>query len=115
MTEPLTIDKMLTRLKEVTEQKEVIAPSKWIDIANKLNALLGSEHDILFDLQQKVAQLKVDCITRGDSAAAAKMKVEASLEHKEAQKQKAKIERVEEFIRIAKIQARLRETELKGY
>lgn len=115
MNDLITTDTILNALKERVENKVPVSPNMWIDAAEKLNILLGDEHDLLLDLQQKVAQMRADLIEGGDSVAKAKSKIEATDEHKEANRQRAKISRIEEMIRIAKIQARLKESEMRGY
>jgi hypothetical protein len=111
----VTTDTIVNYLKNAVETKQPLSPTVWADAAQKLIVLLGDEADILFDLQQKVAQKKVDYIEGGDSVAKAKVKVEATDEYREMSRQKAKIEHVEEMIRVAKLRARLSETEFKGY
>ena len=49
------------------------------------------------------------------SVAFAKTKVEAMDIFKEMKKQEAKVARIEEFIRISKIQARLKDSEIRNY
>lgn len=114
--ELVTTDKIIDYLQTKVENKEPIHASVWLDAAQKLNILIGDEHDKLYDLQQKVANLKVkfyEDVKEGEkpNVSKAKMYVEASEEYKELHKQKAKIGSIEEFIRIAKIQARLKDTE----
>jgi len=83
----------------------------WLDAAQKLTMLLGDEHDKLFELQQIVANLKVGCLEEGTSSVEAKTRVEATDAFRSMQKQKAKIGRIEEMVRIAKIQARMLDNE----
>lgn len=111
MNELVTTDTILSTMKGWVEEKQAISPSLWIDASAKLVVLMGDESDKLFDLMQKVAQMKADYLTEGDTSAAAKTKVERTDEYKDMLKQKAKIDRIEEFIRISKIQARLRDQE----
>ena len=112
--EKITIDTITNYLKEQVEQKLPISPGLWIDSAQKINVLLGDEHQKLFDLQQIVAKIKVEHIEEGKSVSDAKTRVEASSEYKDYQIQKAKIGRIEEFIRLAKLQARMKNEEYQG-
>lgn len=111
----VTTKTILNWLKESVESKTPVPPTMWIDAAQKLNVLLGDEHDALFDLQQEVAEIKFALLQEGRTVSAAQVEVETTAVYKGMQKQKAKIGRIEEFIRIAKIQGRLRDTEFKGY
>ncbi len=116
MAELVTVDTILNWLQEKIENKEPVAPGVYVEAAQKLNVLLSDEHARLFDLQQKVAQLKTDLIKfDGKSVAQSKTFIEATDTYREMQTQKAKIGRIEEFIRIAKISARLKDNEMRGY
>lgn len=115
MEDKVTTDTILEALKGWVENKTPIAPHLWIDACSKLNILKGDEVKILFDLQQKVALRKVALIENGDSVAKAKAKTDASEEYKNFKIQEAKIEMIEESIRIAKIQARMNNEEIRGY
>lgn len=112
----VTVDTIIDFLKEQVEQKLPLSPSVWLDAAMKLNVLLADEHDILFDLQQKVANKRVDVLQEDEkgNVSRAKMYVEASDEYRDMNKQKAKIERIEEFIRLSKVQARMKDNEFRG-
>lgn len=111
MKDLVSIDKIIEFLKESVEEKKVLPPSIWLDAAGKLNVLLGDEHDKLCELQQQVAEEKARFISE-HSVAKAEVLVEAMPIHTDMKKQKAKITRIEEFIRIAKIQARLKDNEM---
>jgi len=115
METKITTETIISWLKEQVETKSSISPNLYIDAAQKLNVLLSDEDIKLFDCQQKVAQLKVGYINQGYSVAKAKVIVEASDDYKEYCLQKAKIERIVEFIRIAKLQGRMQQEEYKGY
>lgn len=113
--EIVSVNSILSYLQEQVERKIPLAPSIWVDAAQKINVLLGDEHDKLYDLQQVIAKVKAEYIVKGDSVAKADALVRATDIYTEMKKQEAKIKRIEEFIRIAKIQARLKETEFRGY
>lgn len=112
----VTVDTILDFLKEAVESKAPIAPSTWIDAAMKLNVLLGDENDKLYDLQQKVALIRLGFLTSQNkvNVSEAKLRTEVTDEYKQYHKQKARIAQIEEQIRIAKVQARVRDTEFKG-
>lgn len=114
MNEPVTTNLILDTLKGWVEGKYPIDAHTWVNAAQKLNILIGDEHDRLFDLQQNVAQMKVRYLSEGDTSAAAKSKVEATDAYKEMLRQKAKIEQIEEMIRLAKVQARLKDNEYRA-
>ena len=115
MSELVTINTILDFLLECIEQKKIVDAHTWIDASQKLNILLSDEHDELFSLQQKVAQDKVTLIEEGLSVAHARVKVEATDVYREMRSQAAKIGRIEETIRISKIQSKLKDNELRSY
>jgi hypothetical protein len=111
--EKITTDTIMGFLKENIEEKRPLFPEIFADAAAKLNVLIGDEVDLLADLQQKVAQLKVDLLEQDKSVAEAKVRVEATDEYKQMVKQSAKIKQIEEFIRIMKIRSRLKSDEYR--
>ena len=111
----VTVDAILDWLKKTIIEKKPISPGLWVDSALKLNILRGEEEDKLAQLQQEIAREKALNIEGGDSVAKAKAKSEATDAYKEMNKQRAKLERITEAIRIAKIRARLGSEEIKGY
>lgn len=109
--EEITVDFILSKVNEQVKNKQFMSAHDWVNTAQKLNVLIGEEHDKLFELEQAIAQLKVEYLKQGESSASAKVKVEALGTYKSMQKQRAKIKQVEEMIRIAKLQARLKDNE----
>lgn len=114
-TELITTDTIINAMKGWVETKHPISPELYVDAAGKLAILLGDENDKLFFLQQDVAKCKVMFIEGGDSVARAEAKTEASNLYREMCVQKAKIEQIQEMIRIAKLRARLVNEEARGF
>ena len=115
--ELVTIDTITEYLENAVRTKIQLSPSVWVDAAQKMNVLLGDESGCLYGLQQKVAQMKYSYL-QGDpkrNVSAAKLWVETTDEYRQMKQQEAKIKRIEEAIRIAKIQARLKDSEIRGY
>jgi phosphoglycerate-specific signal transduction histidine kinase len=113
--ELVTVDVIINYIKDNVENKVPLSPSVFVDAAAKLNVLLSDEHAILYKLQREVAQEKVNLIQEEHvTGTEAKMRVEAMPLYEEMMNQKAKISRIEEFIRIAKLQARMKQEEYKG-
>lgn len=111
----ITCDTIIGYLQDKIENKEPVAPDVWLDACLKLSVLVGDEQADLYQKQQDVALLKVTFIEQGDSVAMAKVKVEAKEAHKMMKMQEAKVERIFETIRIAKIQSRMANSEIRGY
>ena len=115
MSTIITIDTILDWLHTQVEEKLPIDAHTWLDACQKITVLLGEEHDKLFDLQQKVAQAKVDVLDKLDmSNAEAKTRIEATDIYKESRRQEARIKRIEEMVRIAKIQSRAKDFEMRS-
>ena len=110
----ITTDLILGDLKKWVEEKIPVDAHKWLDAAQKLTALMGDEHDRLFEMQREIADMKVQFIEGGATVAKANLLVERLNEYTRMQQQRAKIERVEEMVRIAKLQARMKDTEMRG-
>lgn len=89
-----TADSVLEWLEKKVRAKEIIDAHTWVECCQYLNILSSEPQERLFELQQLVAQQKVSYMENGDSAAMAKIKVEASDEHKDMCRQKAKLERM---------------------
>lgn len=110
----VTVDKIIEFLKETVEEKKILPPGMWIDAAAKLNVLLGDEADKLYKMQQEIAKAKVEMLNEDKgNVSATKLRIEATDSWREMMSQQSKIKRIEEFIRIAKIQARLRDAEMR--
>lgn len=106
-----TVDEIINNLQEMVEKKIPIGPSYYLEQAEKLVALMGDETDKLYSLQREIAKMKVEWIEDGKSVAESKLRVEGNEVYEQMLKQKAKCERVQEIIRIAKIQARMRDND----
>lgn len=115
MQELVSIETILEWLEKSAQAKEPINPSLYIDACTRLNILVGDEDDKLAELQQKIAQFKVNLLEKGETSASAKIKSEATDDYMQMCKLKAKIERITEAIKISKLQARLKSDELHGY
>ena len=85
-----TTDSILNTFQEWVVEKKMIDAHNWINAAQYLNVLIGDEHDKLYILQQKVANLKKEHIEQDMSVAKARVYVEATDTYKDMQSQKAK-------------------------
>lgn len=111
----VTVDTILGAFNEWITNKKVIDAHLWLDAAQKLNVLLEDEHDKLYEIQQVLAVQRKILIEQGSTVAKAKVMIEATDEYKNYCKQKAKIERIIEFVRIAKQRSRTAGDILGGY
>lgn len=100
------------------EQKIQESPSRWCDAAQKLSVLLGDEQDRLARMEQSVAELKLSLLKSQEGArknvSQADAEVRATDLYREMRQQEMFCERVIEFIRLAKMRARLASEESKN-
>lgn len=110
------VDEILKWMKEAAENNIPLSPLRWVDAARNLNALIGNETDELYLLEQKVAQAKVALLEAQNwPVSRVNLEVESTDLYREMRQKSARIKMIQEFIRIAKIQARLKDTEMSNY
>jgi len=102
-----TVRTIIDKLAEWASQGKTVGPELWMNAASKLNVLLQGEQEELIDRKLAIAKLKASFMGEGDTAAKAKVKVEAMDEWAVLQKQAALIERTLETILLAKKNATL--------
>lgn len=114
--ELVTVNTIIGYLKDAVENKIVVRPSVWIDAAQKLVILMGDETDLLFEMQRKIADIKITMMNGQEkiNVSEVKLRIEAQPEWVLMRKQEAKIKQIEEFIRICKIQARMKDSEYRN-
>lgn len=101
-------DEILQFMNEAVESEKMLNPEIWIKAAQELNLALAEEHEHLFDLQQEVANMKVHYLIETEkNVSAAIIMTETTDKYKEWSIQKAKVGRIEEFVRIAKIRSKV--------
>ncbi len=103
----ITIDTITNWLLKQVQEKNPVHASTWLDAAQKIVVLLQTEQEKLFDLEQDIAIRRNVLLESGESVAKAKSKVEELEAYKDARKQKAKIDRAIELIRVSKLQSRM--------
>lgn len=114
MDNPVTVTTILDWLRDGIEQKRVIDAHTWVDAAQKLNILQTNEHDKLYVLKQQVALARVLRIKQGESVAKSRTIIESTDIYREMKNQEARIEMIQEMIRLAKLQARLKDNEYRS-
>ena len=114
MKELTSTDEIITWLTEQATQKNVVDASDLLRAAHTLNLFLGDEQEKLFVYQQNYAVVVSEHIAEGKSVAMAKQLAQSTDGYRILQSQKAKIDRIIEFVRIAKLNARIKSDEYKG-
>lgn len=111
----VSADTIIDWLKESVAEKRPVSAAQWLDAALKLTVLIGDEQGKLFDAEQKVAEAKVACIDAQEkkSVSLADVMVRTLPVWKEYRAQEAKVEQIQELVRVAKKQAELSSWEEK--
>lgn len=102
-----TVKKIIDTLAGWAAEKRTVDPQTWMDAASKLNVLLQVEVEKFIDMRLAISKLQAAFMADGDTAAKAKVKVEAMDEWAMLQKQQALIDRAKETILLAKKSATL--------
>mgnify|MGYP007083506550 CR=1 FL=1 len=105
MTDKVTADTILKYYEDKVAAKEATFDTKFhLETAFKLAVSLGDEQDLLAEMKQTVAQMKYNILNdqAKRNVAAADAEIETKDEYKNMRKQEAKIDRINEIIRIAK-------------
>lgn len=105
MPEPeKTADEVIAFLHDAVARQKTLNPAVWIDAAFKLNLKLDKEHEDLENKRSIVANKKLEIMKLQDkrNVGAAELEIEASPEYKAFRLQQHKVDRIEEFIKIAK-------------
>jgi len=110
-----TIDTLIETMQKRVESEEIIGPHDWIDYAGRLNLFRGIDDNALYKLGQRIARQRAEYVKDGMTVAAARTLIEATDEYVEYKQLQAKLDRVTEEIRLAKIRSRSASEEMKGY
>jgi hypothetical protein len=100
----ITSDTILDWARQQVESKNMPSREVWLDIAFRLNLLKMEDTQLLNKMRQAVAQNKFAIMKAQDkrNVAAVDLEIETTDDFRFMKDQEAKIEVVEEFVRIAK-------------
>lgn len=115
MSEQRTVDTIMLSLNQIVAEKQSLSPHYWVEAAMFLNVLISEEHEKLWDLKQKVAEAKLEARKAVKYMTDAEAIVETTEVYKAMRMQEAKIEQVQELIRLGKLQARLTNDEIRSH
>lgn len=94
------------------DEKKNIPASLFLETANKLNILRGDLDDRFYTLEHNLAVEKASMFSDPEmTSAKAESMIKARPEYMEMRKLSAKIKQLEEFVRVAKKMATLKDTE----
>jgi hypothetical protein len=102
--EKITADTILDWAREQVENKNMPSRETWLDIAFRLNLLKIEESQLLNRMRQSVATKRYLIMKAQEkrNVSAADLEVETTDEYRFMRDQEAKLEAIEEFVRIAK-------------
>lgn len=107
---------IINEMAEIVRNGQDIAPSHWLDKAVKLNVLRHEIDDRLYALEHNLAIEKFNFAkSTNSSIAMAESYIKTKPEYKEMRLLSAKVKQIEEFIKLAKKRASLKESEYSGY
>lgn len=104
-----TSDQIIARIRSWVDEKKIVSPSEYLTAATYLNATLGDEQDELYKMQSAIANAKV-ALMDGRSMAEVNLRTQATPEYLAMKQQEGKVKRIEEYIRLAKRYAQMKET-----
>lgn len=104
----LSADNILQVIDEAGIAGRTLNPQMWLDIAHRLQVLLGAKANALEDMRQEVAKKKLEFLADMDrkNVAAADAMVEATDIYRDMKKLEWEVKRIEGFTNIAKLNAR---------
>ena len=103
---------IIDTMEKWVREKHPISAGQWLEASAKLNILRGDIDDKYFELESRIANIKKHLLDSPDvSVAKADSIVKAEPVYLEMRKLGGTIKRVDEFIKIAKKQATLKDNE----
>jgi hypothetical protein len=111
----ITTDFIMNQIKEWVSERQPISPEVWLDAAAKLNILISEEQAQMVEKEFQLAQFAADMALKSPEMPVAKIKLQVAINplYRDVALLKAKIGRVNEMIKVSKIQARMNQEEYK--
>lgn len=114
MDELITTDSILSWLTNQVKHKKPISPEQYLEAGTRLNLLKSDENDRLIEIEHELAVIRSNLVSQGSTSAAAKTHIEANPLYKEVQQLRAKLKRIDEAVKLAKLAARLKNDEMNN-
>ena len=96
---------IIENFNERVTNQDIIPSDQWMQAAQFLNVLIGTEQYKLAETEQAYTQVALNNMENGDTNALAEKKAKVSPEFIQFKRQQAFVKQIEEFIRLAKKQA----------
>jgi hypothetical protein len=106
---------IINYLTNAAETRQILSAEDYLRAARTLVLLMGDEKDKLIELESKIANMTIDLKNENKDMPISEVKLrrDAWPEYRDMRKQKAFIEQIVEYIRLAKAGARLAEEEMR--
>jgi hypothetical protein len=110
-----TIDSIMHYFQKLVLERKPQPPEEWMRAAMSINVLKGVEYDELAELEMQCNKFEMDQIVEHDlTSARAKTFLRASELYKRYNQKRARVNQIEEFIRLAKKNATLITDQMKN-
>ena len=112
-----TADKIIKKIDEMRRTEKFLNPQRYLDVGVALASCLIDEHADLEKLRQEVSKRRrfyIEAqVEKGEkkNVSLANVYVEAEDLHRESEEQKHRCDRIEEFIRLCKLQGQTANTQ----
>jgi hypothetical protein len=103
------LDEILAEMERRVEEDIPISPASWVESALRINALKGSLDNQLAQYQFEMMNKEADLIKEGMASTKANILAKQAINYQAYLETKAKIARIEEYIRLSKKRASINE------
>lgn len=109
-----TIDKIIGYFEKCANEKIPLDPNSYLEAAAKVNALKGSEYDLMYQMEQDCSKAESAYLEADMTSSAAKTRLKCLPIWLEWRKQTARVKKIEDFILLAKKFASSKMEEMKN-
>lgn len=107
-----TCKSIIDSLTKLVAERNPVSPHQFLEAAQYLATLMGDEHGKMYELEQAYIKKAMEEMEKGATNAAAEKKAKLTEEYLAYMKQKAFVNQISEFIRLAKKHAQLASEEM---
>jgi hypothetical protein len=96
------LEEILTQMKKIVDENQVVNPAQWLDYAVRLNILKDEIEQRFYILEHNLAIKKKQLIEKDMTVAKAESYIKADEEYLKMNLIKGKIKMIDDFIKLAK-------------
>jgi hypothetical protein len=101
----MTIDQIIDEMKRRVDEDIPIHPASWVDSATRINVLADTLDNQLAEYEGTMATAEAEYVKDGEPGVRAKTLAKTHIDYTAYLKLKAKIKRIDEYIKLAKRRA----------